>query len=123
MGGGSTECIIGAGCDAIERESLQVGCVASTRRFFGSGKLTRKKWHEALVEVTAEFQQFAATYRALGWQDALGSSGTKKAIGVLCAKMGLTKGAVTAKALPDRKSVGEGKSVTVRLEIGGGRKK
>src|SRR3546814_4669007 len=29
IGGGSTECIIGAGFDAIERESLQVGCVAS----------------------------------------------------------------------------------------------
>src|SRR3546814_942479 len=85
--GGSTECIIGAGFDAIERESLQVGCVASTRRFFGSGKLTRKKWNEALVEVTAEFQQFAATYRALGWQEALGSSGTNKAIGEICAKI------------------------------------
>lgn len=100
IGGGSTECIIGSGFDAIERESLQVGCVASTRRFFGSGRLTRRKWNEALVEVTAEFQQFAATYRALGWQEALGSSGTNKAIGGICAKMGLTKGAITAQALP-----------------------
>src|SRR3546814_16291256 len=40
------------------------------------------------------------TYRALGWQEALGSSGTNKAIGEICAKMGLTKGAVTAQALP-----------------------
>src|SRR3546814_3374898 len=57
-------------------------------------------FRSALVEVTAEFQQFAATYRALGWQEALGSSGTNKAIGEICAKMGLTKGAVTAQALP-----------------------
>ena len=99
IGGGSTECIIGAGFDAIERESLQVGCVASTRRFFDNGKLTRRKWNEALVEVTAEFQQFAGTYRTLGWQEVLGSSGTNKAIGEICAAMELTKGAVTADAL------------------------
>ena len=79
IGGGSTECIIGSGLEAIERESLQVGCVASTRRFFANGKLSRKRWRDALTEVTAEFQQFASAYRALGWDEAIGSSGTNKA--------------------------------------------
>ena len=100
IGGGSTECIIGSGFDAIERESLQLGCVATTMRFFGDGKLTGKRWREALTEVTAEFQQFASAYRALGWDDAIGASGTNKAIGDICAAMKLTKGAVTAEALP-----------------------
>ena len=100
IGGGSTECIIGAGMDALERESLQVGAVSSTRRFFPDGKLTRRRWDEALLEVGAEFQQFAGPYRALGWQEALGSSGTNKAIGEICAAMKLTKGAITADALP-----------------------
>ncbi len=100
IGGGSTECIIGSGFEAIERESLQVGCVASTRRFFGNGKLSAKRWREALTEVTAEFQQFTGPYRALGWDETLGASGTAKAIGAICAEMGLTKGAVTADALP-----------------------
>lgn len=100
IGGGSTECIIGSGLEAIERESLQVGCVASTRRFFANGKLSRKRWKEALTEVTAEFQQFASAYRALGWDEAVGSSGTNKAIGEICAAMKLTKGAITAEALP-----------------------
>jgi len=99
IGGGSTECIIGSGFDARERESLQVGCVASTRRFFGNGKLTRKKWKEASIEVEAEFQQFARRYRSVGWNEALGSSGTIKAIGGICAAMKLTKGAITAEAL------------------------
>ncbi|HZH43230.1 MAG TPA: exopolyphosphatase [Lysobacter sp.] len=100
IGGGSTECIIGSGFEPIERESLQVGCVATTRRFFANGKLSRKRWKEALTEVTAEFQQFANTYRALGWHEALGSSGTNKAIGEICAAMKLTKGAITDEALP-----------------------
>src|SRR4249919_1163386 len=43
IGGGSTECIIGSGFDAIERESLQAGCVASTRRFFADGALSKKR--------------------------------------------------------------------------------
>ncbi|RZA28868.1 MAG: exopolyphosphatase [Lysobacteraceae bacterium] len=100
IGGGSTEFIIGRGFEQIERESLQVGCIASTRRFFPGGKLSKKRWKEALVEVGAEFQQFAGLYRALGWQEALGSSGTHKAIGEICAAMKLTKGAITAEALP-----------------------
>ena len=100
IGGGSTECIIGSGFDTIERESLQIGCVASTRRFFPNGKLSKKRWKDALTEIEAEFQQFAGLYRALGWQEAIGSSGTNKAIGDICAAMKLTKGAITAEALP-----------------------
>ena len=100
IGGGSTECIIGSGFDTIERESLQVGCVATTRRFFANGKLSKKRWKDALTEIEAEFQQFAGLYRTLGWQEAIGSSGTNKAIGDICAAMKLTKGAVTAEALP-----------------------
>src|SRR5690606_38766829 len=74
--------------------------IATTRRFFGNGRLSRKKWREAVIEVSAEFQQFANAYRSLGWQEALGASGTNKAIGEICAAMKLTKGAVTAEALP-----------------------
>ena len=100
IGGGSTECIIGSGFEPLERESLQAGCVASTRRFFADGKLTKKRWAGALTEVTAEFQQFAGLYRHLGWDEALGSSGTNKAIGEICAALKLTKGAITSEALP-----------------------
>src|SRR5690606_35610707 len=100
MGGGSTECIIGRGFDTLERESMQLGAVGSTLSHFGNGRLSRKKWREALMEASVEFQQFAATYRSLGWQEAIGASGTNKAIGEICAAMKLTKGAVTAEALP-----------------------
>ncbi len=100
IGGGSTEFIIGRGFQTLERESLQAGCIASTRRFFPGGKLSKKKWKDALTEIGAEFQQFANQYKALGWHEAIGSSGTHKAIGEICAAMKLTKGAITAQALP-----------------------
>ncbi len=100
IGGGSTEFIIGQGMQTLERESLQAGCIASTRRFFPGGKLSRKRWKDALAEIGREFQPFASKYRALGWHEALGSSGTHKAISEICATMKLSKGAITAEALP-----------------------
>jgi len=100
IGGGSTEFIIGRGFEPVERESLQAGCIASTRRFFPNGRLSKRRWNAAVTGITAEFQQFARRYRQLGWQEVLGSSGTHKAIGEICAAMKLTKGAITAEALP-----------------------
>ncbi len=99
IGGGSTEFIIGQGFEAIERESLQMGCIATTRRFFADGKLSRKRWKDARTEITAEFQQFASAYRERGWHDATGSSGTIKAICDVSVAMKLTKVSITAESL------------------------
>ena len=99
IGGGSTEFIVGAGFEAIERESLQMGCIATTRRFFADGKLSAKRWKEARTEITAEFQQFASTYRNIGWQEALGSSGTIKAVADVATAMKVGRGAITDTAL------------------------
>ena len=96
IGGGSTEFIVGKGFQPLERESLQMGCIATTRRFFADGKLSKKRWKEAQTEITAEFQQFAAAYRALGWQEVYGSSGTVRAISDIATAMKLTRGAIPA---------------------------
>lgn len=99
IGGGSTEFIVGAGFEQLERESLQMGCIATTRRFFADGNLSAKRWKEARTEITAEFQQFSSTYLHLGWQEALGSSGTIKAVAEVATAMKLTRGAITDTAL------------------------
>lgn len=99
IGGGSTETIIGEGFQALERESLQMGCIATTRRFFGDGRISRKRWKEARTELAAEFQQFAEAYRRRGWHEAMGASGTIKAICDVSVKMKLTKVSVTAESL------------------------
>ncbi|MBS0458306.1 MAG: Ppx/GppA family phosphatase [Proteobacteria bacterium] len=101
IGGGSTECIIGHRFEALERESLQMGCVASTRRFFGDGRIGRKRWNDALTEVSAEFQQFARAYRERGWKDVIGSSGTIKAIAQIGTQLQPTRGLITAAALAE----------------------
>jgi exopolyphosphatase/guanosine-5'-triphosphate,3'-diphosphate pyrophosphatase len=99
IGGGSTEFIIGQGFEPLERESLQMGCVATTRRFFGDGKLSKKRWKDGLTEISAEFQQFASTYRARGWQEVIGSSGTIKAVGQIIAGLKVARSAITAEGI------------------------
>lgn len=99
IGGGSTEFIIGEGDQALETESLQMGCVASTRRFFDDGKLTPKRWRQAVAEVSAELQQFAADYLLRGWSDVIGSSGTVKAIGKVARAGGWYDRGITAETL------------------------
>ncbi|WP_343786514.1 Ppx/GppA phosphatase family protein [Dokdonella soli] len=99
IGGGSTEFIIGQGFDALETESVQMGCVASTLRFFGDGKFTLKRWRQAQTEMAVELQQFAADYRARGWGEAIGSSGTAKAIGSIVQANGWSEQGISATSL------------------------
>ncbi len=100
IGGGSTEFIIGRGLDALETESLQMGCVATTLRFFADGKYTKRRWERAVSEIAVEFQQFAAEYRARGWSETIGSSGTIRALGAIGAALGHGE-LLTADALAD----------------------
>ncbi|HSX61191.1 MAG TPA: exopolyphosphatase [Tahibacter sp.] len=99
IGGGSTEFIIGMGMDALETESLQMGCVASTLRFFEDGKLTAKRWRQAQTEIGVELQQFAADYRARGWAETIGSSGTIRAIGNIVQANGWSDSGITNTSL------------------------
>ncbi len=99
IGGGSTEFIIGQGFDALEKESLQMGCVASTLRFFADGKLTPKRWRQAQTEITVELQQFSTDYRSHGWSETIGSSGTIKAISNIVQAAGWCDSGISRSAL------------------------
>ncbi|MCX7556823.1 exopolyphosphatase [Xanthomonadaceae bacterium JHOS43] len=99
IGGGSTEFIIGSGFQPLERESLQMGCIATTRRFFPDGKLSRKRWQAGKLELALQFQQFTTPYRALGWQETIGSSGTAKAISEMLSSPDLPAGTITRDGL------------------------
>ncbi|HTV86687.1 MAG TPA: Ppx/GppA phosphatase family protein [Dyella sp.] len=95
IGGGSTEFIIGRGLAPMHTESVQVGCIASTQRFFPGGKLTRKRWQRARGEIGVLLQQFSEEYLEAGWTDAYGSSGSAKAIGSVVQAMKLSDHGVT----------------------------
>lgn len=88
IGGGSTELVIGEGLGQLEMESLQYGCVSLTRRFFGDGRITAKRWKKAVRSVLADLQELRLRYLRTGWDSAIGSSGTIKAVEEICRQQG-----------------------------------
>jgi exopolyphosphatase/guanosine-5'-triphosphate,3'-diphosphate pyrophosphatase len=95
IGGGSTEFIIGRKFSPRLLESLYMGCVSFTLRYFPDGRVTRKGMKEAEVAACKELQAIAHAYRDVGWQEAVGSSGTAKAIVDLIEMNGLNSGQTT----------------------------
>ena len=99
IGGGSTELVIGEGMRPLEMESLQYGCVSLTRRFFGDGKLSRKRWKKALSSVLVDLQELRLRYLGMGWDTAIGSSGTIRAVEEICRRQGWSERDIRADAL------------------------
>ncbi|HET8705045.1 MAG TPA: exopolyphosphatase [Pseudomonadales bacterium] len=80
IGGGSTEFIIGERFEAQLTESLEMGCVTFTQRYFQNGKLSNACWDRAVTAAEQELLSIERSFRAKGWQSAVGASGTVKAI-------------------------------------------
>jgi len=118
IGGGSTEFIIGRGLTALETESIQIGCIATTLRFFEDGRITRKRWEAARDEIEAELQQFAPHYRAVGWRQSIGSSGTARALRDIGAELGYGERITRASLADIRDRIVDGGSVA-KLKLPG----
>lgn len=79
IGGGSTEFIIGEAFEPKALESLRMGCVTFSRRFFPDGELNEKRMRRAEIAALSELANIQRPYQRLGWDDPVGSSGTIKA--------------------------------------------
>ncbi|MDX1370544.1 exopolyphosphatase [Pseudomonas sp.] len=99
IGGGSTEFIIGQRFEPLLRESLQMGCVSFTQRFFKDGKITPARYAQAYTAARLEIMGIEHALRRLGWEDVVGASGTIKAIGLTIQAAGLGNGEVNAEGL------------------------
>ena len=73
------ECIIGERFEPRRVESLHIGCVSHTLRFFDGG-LTRDAFREATTATRVELETFERDFKRTGWVNAVGSSGTILAI-------------------------------------------
>ena len=76
IGGGSTELAIGRGYDASLTESLYMGCVNMSDRFFKNGEITAKKMRKAILAALQELESIEIKYKHAGWENIYGSSGT-----------------------------------------------
>ncbi len=80
IGGGSTELIIGTGLEPELTESLYMGCVSYSLRFFPEGRIDKPRMKAAELAARQELAAMAGAYRSRGWQEVVGSSGTMRAI-------------------------------------------
>ena len=98
IGGGSTELIAG---DEAPRdmESLYMGCITFSRAYFGDGRLTAENWQRAELAAMQELEPVAERFRAFDWDEAVGASGTIRAIDGLVRTYGWSRKGITAEAL------------------------
>ncbi|WP_040260254.1 MULTISPECIES: exopolyphosphatase [Pseudomonas] len=99
IGGGSTEFIIGQRFEPLMRESLQMGCVSFTQRYFRDGKITPARYAQAYTAARLEIMSIENALRRLSWDEAIGSSGTIRAIGSAIKAAGMGAGEVNAEGL------------------------
>ena len=76
IGGGSTELIHGVGKQPQRLESLHLGCVWTTERFFPGGKITAAAFDAARRAARLELRPVKAFFRNLVNVEAIGTSGT-----------------------------------------------
>jgi exopolyphosphatase/guanosine-5'-triphosphate,3'-diphosphate pyrophosphatase len=99
IGGGSTECIIGRRFEPLEADSLYMGCVGYSLRFFPEGRIRPQDMQRAETAARLELQSIERRYRKVGWDDCSGSSGTIVAIAEILRQSGYASDGITAKGL------------------------
>lgn len=100
IGGGSTEFIIGEGFSGLRRESLEMGCVSFSQRFFADGKITKTRMKTALIAAGTRLRSIQRPYRNLGWHEAIGASGTIRTVANIVKENGWADdGEITPKSL------------------------
>jgi len=88
IGGGSTEFIIGQGFESLHRESLDIGCVNTSRRYFPNGEILAKSLRRAEISALLELQPLEELYLKEGWDTVIGASGTLRSVGRIINQMG-----------------------------------
>lgn len=99
IGGGSTEFIIGQHFQPEMLESLEMGSVSITQKYFSSGSLTKSHWKKANTALSLEITPIKSAYQKDQWDIATGSSGTIKAAKKIGKALGLEKFGITLYSL------------------------
>ncbi len=118
IGGGSTEFIIGRGLTPERLESLKLGCVNVSQRFFPSGALRADAFVAAETHARAEIEAIAREFGREHWSEAYASSGTALALAAILEENGLSAGGITPEGLARlrKRMVGAGHMSRLALE-------
>ena len=99
IGGGSTEVIIGKQFEPLRLESLYIGCVGLSGRFFHDGRIRRKHFRAAQLAAEQELEPIQEHYREVGWEAAIGASGTIRTVESIVRNQQWSNHGITADAL------------------------
>lgn len=80
IGGGSTEYIIGTGETPREKESLHMGCVTVSNRFFKDGIISKSAFAQAVLFAQQQLEPFQTKFQRKNWEQAIGASGSLRSI-------------------------------------------
>ena len=119
IGGGSTECIIGEGYEPLQMESLYMGCVSYSKRFFPEGKISKDAMQQAELAARMELQSIKLKFSANRWREAIGSSGTARALADLLEQNGWCESGITADGLAQLRSAMIKAGDSQKLELAG----
>ncbi|MGE0357910.1 MAG: exopolyphosphatase [Burkholderiales bacterium] len=99
IGGGSTEFIIGVRLKPKVMESLYMGCVSWTRRYFPEGRIDKKSMKAAELAARVQLQTIVSRFEKEGWREAVASSGSARSISEAIVASGRAERGITAEGL------------------------
>lgn len=99
IGGRSTEFILGQQFKAHTTDSLRVGSVAWSLKYFPNGELSEQNFYRAEIAAESFLDAVADTYHHQYWDIAYGASGTFGAIADILTLEGFKEGQITKKGL------------------------
>jgi len=105
VGGGSTELIIGTGFEPQLTESLYMGCVSYSLKYFPGGEVTKAAMKAAELAARQELAGMVRTYRTAGWDEAVASSGTARSLENILRENGFAAEGITREGLEKTRSL------------------
>jgi len=103
IGGGSTEYIIGTNTHIAKKESLRMGCVTVSNRFFHEGKISSQKLHAAILFSKQRLRGDKRQFIAKNWDEAIGASGSIRSIRKVLVANQWSQGNITFEGLKSLK--------------------
>jgi exopolyphosphatase/guanosine-5'-triphosphate,3'-diphosphate pyrophosphatase len=99
IGGGSTEYIIGSGDTPRVKESTPMGCVVVSNAFFKNGTLSRNAFTQATLFAEQQLEPIQKQFQRKNWDEAIGASGSLKAIDKVLQTKSWSKNGITMEGL------------------------
>jgi len=99
IGGGSTEYIIGIDDTAKTKESLNMGCVTVSNKFFKDGTITKRAFKRSVLFARQKLEPFYRKFNNNQWEEAIGASGSLRSIHKVLIATGWSNNGITQKGL------------------------